>query len=117
MVCEATVLQHARLVDWMTSLLADFVKQIVVQHRLRANGGGKLVIPKRPDGATNLEEVTEAIELPVFDQYTATDATRARAMKKDEVLPEPVMNDLRDFVRIIASKYNDNPFHNFEHAW
>jgi hypothetical protein len=57
-----------------------------------------------------LDEVTEVLVLPKFDEK----ATKVN-VKLDDLSPA-VISQLRDYATIIASKYQDNPFHNFEHA-
>lgn len=59
-----------------------------------------------------LEEVQEIITLPAFD-------LRASSMPVniDEAeIPGKVTRQLHHLVKSIAAIYNDNPFHNFDHA-
>jgi hypothetical protein len=63
-------------------------------------------------GSTALDEVTEIIKLPQFDDKAHKNKTRP----DDIVLDDMVMAQLRDYVMTIASMYSDNAFHNFEHA-
>jgi hypothetical protein len=68
-----------------------------------------------PEGIICLDEVQESIAMPKFDaeiMRIVNDHEYVRSVElKDEVLA-----DLRHYVTLIAGSYNDNPFHNFEHA-
>jgi len=109
--------KQARLVEWMARLLGDHIKKVVIMHKgLGVTKSKKLVIPDRPNGATNLDEVVEAISLPKFDSTKATGAAKALAEYSNEALPAAVLKDLHRLVQMIASNYHRNPFHNFEHA-
>jgi len=62
---------------------------------------------------TVLDEVTEIITLPTFDEETAA----GEQVDPETVeLGDEVTKQLRHYVTSIASMYRDNPFHNFEHA-
>jgi class 3 adenylate cyclase len=61
--------------------------------------------------ATVIEEVAPYIILP---DYKMNDKTM---LDEDEVILEKnVREELRSYVQTIAGLYNDNPFHNFDHA-
>ena len=62
-----------------------------------------------PNGRTALEEVTEVISLPRFCEKTFAAADDHRQVTLDPT----VLKELREYVAIIASRYHDNPFHNF----
>jgi hypothetical protein len=59
-----------------------------------------------------LDEVAEVISLPRFSEKKFAEAEDYRHVSIDPV----VLAELRHYVATIASKYHDNPFHNFEHA-
>lgn len=63
-------------------------------------------------GTTPLEEVQEIIVLPDFD------AKAAKKQQDPEIveIPQDIIKQAHLLVSKIASMYNDNPFHNFEHA-
>ena len=55
----------------------------------------------------NNSEVKEVIELPKFDKRAMR-----RQLDTDKVeISEEVIGQLREFISVIASYYNDNPFH------
>jgi len=109
-----------RLVTWNIAVLSRLLSFIVARRRAseshqyaRRDSG----IPlneniKKKEGETVLDEVKEIIRLPNFDKR----AVRLQVDPETIDLGEEVINQLRDYVTIIATMYNDNPFHNFEHA-
>lgn len=104
---------HSRLIEWNVDLLSKLLKQVVAGRSLGATSSetapSPRVLPKR---LSILKEVSESIELTKFDPRAAT----ARAQPSSVELPEPVIEQLRQYVTIIAGKYRNNPFHNFAHA-
>ncbi|CAB9515699.1 Receptor-type guanylate cyclase gcy [Seminavis robusta] len=103
-----------RLVQWMTDLLLDRLKQIVLRRRTvqGTNHGASSsgAITYNPNDCP-LKEVVEAIKLPEFD-YNSMSQESPEAID----IPRHVAVQLHEHVSAIAAKYNDNPFHNFEHA-
>jgi hypothetical protein len=73
----------------------------------RASPG--LLTYDRPDGKTCLDEVVDVLTLPKFNAKGIYDAETVQ-------LGPEVVSQLRAFVSEIASKYQDNSFHNFDHA-
>ena len=63
----------------------------------------------RPAGSTCLDEVVEVLTLPKFNAKGVYDADAVK-------LGPGVTELLREYVTEIASRYPDNPFHNFDHA-
>jgi class 3 adenylate cyclase len=101
-----------RLVDWQTDILTRLLKPVLAQ---RGNKSSKkianpaLVLTK---GDCVLDEVAETLVLPKFDAVAA----KANVNPNSIELSPAVIAQLRDFVTIMATRYLDNPFHNFEHA-
>jgi hypothetical protein len=113
-----------RLIDWNTDTLCRLTKQIVSRRNAAMkNSSGKKasslptpntkVILDIGEGGIPMDEVKEIIELPEFD---AMAFEREEAEPDSIELPSVVANQIRDFVIVIASRYHNNPFHNFEHA-
>lgn len=101
-----------RLIDWQTELLARLLQQIIAQRD--RNIAAKFVADPLSAIDTRgslLDEVAEIIVPPSFEER----AKNVVDPKSVEISPA-VMSQLREYVSIIASKYNDNPFHNFDHA-
>ena len=102
-----------RLVEWNVETLKRLLKNIIATRdaqktQRRLSHSKKLKVCRKKD-TTVLDEVQEIICLP----------GNAVEYKQDpdsvEVSPE-VVSQLRDFVTAIAEMYQDNPFHNFDHA-
>ena len=106
-----------RLVNWNTEIIGKLLKEIIA--RREATGAQpdpqeqmtELERKVLQNDRIVLEECADVIELPSF----------CSALKKqrdpDSVKLEPaVVNQLREFIQIIAAMYRDNPFHNFAHA-
>eukprot|EP00934_Nitzschia_sp_Nitz4_P003459 Nitzschia sp. Nitz4//scaffold506_size4488//37//3349//NITZ4_009244-RA/size4488-snap-gene-0.0-mRNA-1//-1//CDS//3329553613//3449//frame0 len=128
----------SRLVDWNMQMLSDILKHIVARRKAkelelatreatenglpvdvnvklqRRNSPPEMQIEKNFgfEGCRPLDEVQEIIRLPEFD---AAVAKRAQDASKVE-LEQEVMDQLHDLCANISSCYNDNWFHNFEHA-
>ena len=109
------------LVRWNADILLKLLKQIVARRvaisaRLKEQGvevedkNDPVLWPK--SGLQPIEEVQEIIHLPEFDSFVAKHEPDPETIEIDE----EVVGQLNDFVRIIASMYRSNPFHNFEHA-
>ncbi|KAL3937663.1 MAG: hypothetical protein SGBAC_007279 [Bacillariaceae sp.] len=108
-----------RLVNWNVDILFSILKSVA--ERRHADGikpdpwdrvqamEVELSVPVNENGKTALDEVVEIIELPRFN-------ARADANSVTVELNAEVQNQLREYVRTIATMYNENPFHNFEHA-
>lgn len=105
-----------RLVEWNVDVLLRLLKQLVAMRR--ACGIPEMGSPKLEqeihfgaNGEKVIDEVKEIIELPQFN---------AKAVSKIHTeavtLPVQVVDQMYDYVSNIAALYNDNPFHNFEHA-
>ena len=107
--------KQQRLIEWTSELLLSHVKAICTRRHIvgvESSTGDLVYTP-----ATNricLDEVTEKMKIPELD----TDVEKrlyefdASAIEVEDT----VKAQLKDFVAVIASTYNDNMFHNFEHA-
>lgn len=106
-----------RLVEWNSEMLLQLLKQILARRR---------VIKAKSTSATDLfaaaksissnrtlvvDEVAEVITLPEFDAKIVNKLNTGEV-----VLPDEAVVQLKEYVSMIASMYNDNAFHNFEHA-
>lgn len=107
-----------RLVSWNVDLLHRLLKQIVARRQILTRRD-----PKRKADAdesiyaytaredTLLEEVKESIDMP-----SESLGQEAIEHAKTIHLHPSVYPQLQDYVRTVASMYNNHPFHNFEHA-
>jgi hypothetical protein len=107
------VSKNKRLVNWLTEVMTIHLKELIAQ---RGN------MPSLPDnvdpeaalkkGEMVRDEVIEAFTLPKFK---AGAVDRRRDSKSTELKLE-VVSQLKEYVTAIADQYQDNYFHNFEHA-
>jgi hypothetical protein len=105
--------KNKRLVSWLAELMTIHLKELVAQR------GNKPSLPDNVDpeaavkkGEMVRDEVVEAFTLPKFK---AGAVDRRRDVKSVELKPE-VISQLKDYVGAIAAQYQNNNFHNFEHA-
>eukprot|EP00526_Cylindrotheca_closterium_P003860 CAMPEP_0113601554 /NCGR_PEP_ID=MMETSP0017_2-20120614/292_1 /TAXON_ID=2856 /ORGANISM="Cylindrotheca closterium" /LENGTH=1159 /DNA_ID=CAMNT_0000509857 /DNA_START=105 /DNA_END=3584 /DNA_ORIENTATION=- /assembly_acc=CAM_ASM_000147 len=103
-----------RLVDYTSDILLQILKKIVAKRGPNAKAAPamerRIVALEESIGKAGicLDEVEEIIELPNFDQ--------AAYQTKDIEVSQEVVKQLVSFVKMVASMYQFNPFHNFEHA-
>jgi hypothetical protein len=108
-----------RLVDWNAEVLQRLLKLIIAKRSARTISRKKSpeAIAKKErdilmkDGMV-LDEVEEIVALPNFD----ADASKNQIDPGTVQIPPKVVEQLREYVKSIASQYRNNPFHNFEHA-
>eukprot|EP00980_Cylindrotheca_fusiformis_P005418 scaffold1157_cov122-Cylindrotheca_fusiformis.AAC.10 len=111
-----TMTKTERLVEWNVEVLASLLQQII------ASRGG--VVPdennaslKRMEAtigtrATVLEEFVPIIPLKRFDASDLSKRQEARLID----IGEEAKAQLRNYLANVVCMYQDNPFHNFEHA-
>ena len=66
-------------------------------------------------GIICLDEVEDCLTMPAYDARTIS-VMNDREYVESVYMSPKIMDDLRGYVTLIANSYNDNPFHNFEHA-
>ena len=106
------------LVDWLVEGLKVHLKRIVAHNENIKNSQPLLthedeILGEWSDNrSTIVDEVSEAIHIP--------EADREHILQEQDpnwvILPEEVVSQLKQYVKAVADLYNDNPFHNFEHA-
>lgn len=118
----ATQVRLERLISWNVDVLVSMLKQI---ERARSSANTvpdveeKLLdleyqIQSRELSTTTvIDEVVEVVELPQFKAGRNDDDDDEQ--QPVEISPD-VIKQLRNYVSTIAYMYNDNSFHNFEHA-
>jgi hypothetical protein len=98
-----------RLIDWNTDNLARLLQQIVNsrQSGIYDEDSAIIVVPIK---SNPFDEVKEIIALP--------QVKKSKIFENDSsiLISNDVLVQLRDYVSRIASMYNDNYFHNFEHV-
>jgi hypothetical protein len=117
-----------RLIDYNVEILAKVIKTILATRYARTSmhlqEPGQLLIsdsahssgppPTLIVNGNPRNEYCEAIHLPHYDPGRIV--KRGSMGGGSDVLDEAVKHQLRDYITTIACAYNDNPFHNFEHA-
>ncbi|KAL3920422.1 MAG: hypothetical protein SGILL_003274, partial [Bacillariaceae sp.] len=108
-------MQQDALIDWNTESLLGLLKRIVAYRKGRKSSE-LTVSPRKAFGLagnqTYTNEVAEIIKLSKSSSGNQEQLVQAESVDIDL----RVVAELRLLVRQIASSYNDNPFHNFEHA-
>eukprot|EP00980_Cylindrotheca_fusiformis_P019530 scaffold6768_cov109-Cylindrotheca_fusiformis.AAC.5 len=100
------------LIAWQVELLTRLLKRIVLHRQLNIGRKDKDLATLDASKILPRDQVTEIIPMPGFDPKV-----EKHSMDADSVeLPSEVVSQLNDLVATIASMYNDNSFHNFEHA-
>jgi class 3 adenylate cyclase len=107
---DVMVEKTRRLVDWNTEVLAQLLKQVIA--RRSVSESFLLKKPSPPciaciEGMTILDEVTEIVAFPEVNPATYIE---------EKELNADLFSQLHDYVIAISNLYNNNPFHNFDHA-
>eukprot|EP00539_Tryblionella_compressa_P008436 CAMPEP_0178765990 /NCGR_PEP_ID=MMETSP0744-20121128/18796_1 /TAXON_ID=913974 /ORGANISM="Nitzschia punctata, Strain CCMP561" /LENGTH=677 /DNA_ID=CAMNT_0020421623 /DNA_START=22 /DNA_END=2051 /DNA_ORIENTATION=- len=119
---EEVLERRNRVAEWTVEVLAQQLKVILEGRKLRDIKPEPLEAIKeleqnslsaRVGDKTVINEVAECIILP---DYTAAKKSTSQLDVSEATLDEEVMDQLRSYVQTIASLYNDNPFHSFDHA-
>lgn len=106
---------YERLIDWQVELFSGILKEIAAGRDIATFDAENVPDPSSVVNSDSpvYEEVLECIHLPKFDLR----AVRARVNKQNTIeLPLEVVEELRAFIRTIASRYRQNPFHSYSHA-
>ena len=102
-----------RLVDWNFEMLCRLLKQVVASRPKSSQKKGHIEAKQKSLGTrVVVHEVAEIISLPGFDMNIAKDQVDPDTV----TLGEDVERQLYKFIQQIAAGYNQNPFHNFQHA-
>ena len=113
--------KSGRLIEWNVEILSYLLKQILVARPGNLRDVKTSVLTEFEDSnkygvecsqKTALDEFKEIIELPIIE-----DQDIMRRKHPNSIILKPiVVEQLRDLIQNIASMYNENAFHNFEHA-
>ena len=104
-----------RLVQWNVQRLGDLLKLIAVN---RVNDGGN---EDEISNGTKETEYTNGTRIPLDEVREVIDLPRRRDKRLEEEtdglkLEPEVKSQLNEYVTVIASMYEQHPFHCFEHA-
>ena len=110
--------KQKRLVNWITNEMCEILRQIEVsrigKEEHEALKDLELLSVSRQGEHNPLDEVEEIITLP---KYTALSRAYTDEFERDNFhLSASVKEELRVYVSCLAAMYQENPFHNFEHA-
>eukprot|EP00980_Cylindrotheca_fusiformis_P009594 scaffold2123_cov96-Cylindrotheca_fusiformis.AAC.7 len=110
-----TMTKTERLVEWNVEVLTSLLQQIVASRGGVGDSNSASLKEKEAiigTGDTVLEEFVSIIPLKRFD---AGDLSRRQEASSIDI-GEKAKTQLRNYLANVASMYQDNPFHNFEHA-
>uniref|UniRef100_A0A7S3L1G7 Phosphodiesterase n=1 Tax=Amphora coffeiformis TaxID=265554 RepID=A0A7S3L1G7_9STRA len=114
---EQVETKKTRLTTWAVEIMQ---KVLLDMECRRASVGSQAPSTSKPtaleeptakSAETVLDEVEEIIHLPHFRAQSSSVASKGNI-----ALDEKVAQQLQDYTRAISSMYNQNAFHNFEHA-
>ncbi|KAG7337346.1 3'5'-cyclic nucleotide phosphodiesterase [Nitzschia inconspicua] len=109
--------KRSRSAQWVVEILANLLKEIVAKREslgIRKDPAALMekleTMAKGNENTMVIDEVKEIITLPGF--------VKKRKSKVEDTsdLGDDVLEELKDYVIMAASLYNDNPFHCFDHA-
>eukprot|EP00980_Cylindrotheca_fusiformis_P008339 scaffold1754_cov105-Cylindrotheca_fusiformis.AAC.1 len=104
-----------RLVEWNVEVLSPLLQQIIASRGEDAVTNGPSLSQKEATigtGETVLEEFVNIIPLKRFDAAELSKRQKASSIN----IGDEAKNQLRNYLANVASMYQENPFHNFEHA-
>jgi hypothetical protein len=102
-----------RLINWNTDVLSRLICGILERRELSSSSGMERSSSfKQREGTIAIDEVKEIIQLPEFDKAASCKKGNGRVNE----LQQHIVWQLKECVAMIAQRYMDNPFHNFEHA-
>lgn len=100
------------LVSWQVELLSRLIKQIVLHRSMKTSKTTEDLVTLDTAKLLPRDQVTEKIAMPEYDESIGRNTRKVDSVD----LPDAVVSQLNDLVSTIARLYNDNSFHNFEHA-
>ena len=119
-----TVQKRNRVADWVVEMLGKLLKEMKAKRKLTGVRPDKRDIIEAlerqcvsgvgPDNKTVIDEVTDCLALPGLGGKS--EKSSSNKPSKPVPLDKEVMDELQHYVYSIASLYQKNPFHNFEHA-
>jgi 3'5'-cyclic nucleotide phosphodiesterase/Adenylate and Guanylate cyclase catalytic domain len=110
---NAAEARKERLVEWICDLIEEHLDLVLIHYNTQPTifCTGSDMSYKRQEGKTFLDETEDVITMATFD------AKKMETKSKNvTTLNDAIRFQLRQYVKKIASHYNNNPFHNFEHA-
>ena len=110
---EDVLSETDRLIEWNVEVLSELLKQVVASHPRQRHKLPKVETTDLEHEGTVLEQCKEIISLP---RHVTMRDFKSRQDPDSVELDRKVVQQLRALVSSFADMYEDNPFHNFEHA-
>lgn len=111
------VLKQNRLIEWCVELLTHHLRRITARRQglfLAQTATYSSLIYEKEEGKTCLDEVKETMTVQKYDTRSANLIAAVDHQKVE--IKDAVVQQLREYVSIVAGAYCRNAFHNFEHA-
>jgi hypothetical protein len=100
-----------RLVEWNSEILQRMIKSIIAKRAASGVEAEHGIPPlQRVSGKSYLDEFSEVVQFPEFDESSSPDKWDIDAVKLDAA----VVAQLYDLVTLIASNFKENDFHGFD---
>ena len=99
-----------RLIDWNVDLLKQLLQRVIaarIDGKVRQDPEADFTI-SNIDYTMVRDEIKQCLSLPKYDK------AKAKTDPKTIQLDAKVESQLRQYVKMVASMYHDNPFHNFK---
>lgn len=111
---QAKMALAERMVQWNSTIFVELIKRLIAHRKASGQSSkqqhAKVQWTKKKDDVLVRDEVVQSIPLPAFNKVEGP--IESRSIQLDPV----VRGELQDFISQVAQRYNDNPFHNFDHA-
>jgi 3'5'-cyclic nucleotide phosphodiesterase len=105
--------QNAKMIDWICELLQKQIKNVLSSRESsRKQFRSSSVSMQHIETSAPIDELVESIILPDFSKSKSD----AKQFTDQPVLNDTIISQLHQLVSTMAQSYNNNPFHNFEHA-
>jgi len=114
---SAEMTKRDRLVEWNVEVLGTLLQQVIASRNSSSPNRSKLLKLNKEHAGTDRSKTVldEFIPIIPLKRFHANDL--ARRQHVDEVgIGSKAKSQLRSYLTNIAMMYQDNPFHNFEHA-
>jgi hypothetical protein len=114
---ENKALKHNRLIEWCVEMLVHHLRSVAARRQalyLAQTATYSSLIYEKKEGQTCLDEVKETMSVQKYDAKAAK--LIAAVDPYTVVIKNEVIQQLREYVSIVAGAYRPNSFHNFEHA-
>lgn len=112
---ESQAVKHNRLIGWCVEMLVHHLQGVAARRQalyLAQTATYSSLIYEKKEGQTCLDEVKETMTVQKYDAKAAK--LIAAVDPNTVVIKDTVVQQLREYVSIVAGAYRPNSFHNFE---